>query len=607
QGDTLGVEDGTITRVRVNGADLGGVWGSMGRDIEIDRCYLKDCLDVGIDAEFCEDITATNSTIIDAGNGGLAAFFGTKRFKTSKNTIRRKSLAAGAGLGYGFWITTSNGNKNEGIISEGDTFIHEDSTVIYADSNSMNSIKIIDPTIQTQSGGSMRITAGNGKVEWYGGSINHQAINRSMSLEGCTEAIIKPDLIKTVTDTGNGSSFGDAAILVYETSQGAPTRKNLIAPKRVEGFTVAVNDVATVLGVSQNTIEGVKTNGLIKWSGSVGNYRDNFRLDDPTLINQPVPVVPDAELQQDVKKYELLKRINQNQARINKKLLVNAAADYNGNPAFGAEIFGNIDLGYIRQMFLSIQGSGMDYVLGGSGGPGGDSLSTGDRFIRGFTLEHLFSRLGAAGYTFFQAGAADFNTIVSKMGSYTYTIDKGNAPNPNAPTSGTRHIGYQIVEATFCVQFARDYEDLAIEYSRKGIFANSAWSFTAWERTSGGAQTDPEPQSYTLAQLNTMRAAGELEYPSTYYLSDPEYTVNGQKSYVIALGPSSFGDAIVPLTLPAIRVQAIMRVIEVNAMARVSALNWKREDRYLFDGTQNPYLKVKANDQGNQTGGSTIE
>ena len=63
-----------IERVSVRNATVGGIWGSMGRDIQVRDCRVEDCLDVGCNAEGCDEITFERCTSVNGHNGCFTTF-----------------------------------------------------------------------------------------------------------------------------------------------------------------------------------------------------------------------------------------------------------------------------------------------------------------------------------------------------------------------------------------------------------------------------------------------------------------------------------------------------------------------------------------------------
>ena len=64
-----------IRNVTVTGASGGGVWGSMGQHGRIEACTVKDCGDLGFDAEGSTSIVFSECRSEDGANGCFATFF----------------------------------------------------------------------------------------------------------------------------------------------------------------------------------------------------------------------------------------------------------------------------------------------------------------------------------------------------------------------------------------------------------------------------------------------------------------------------------------------------------------------------------------------------
>lgn len=65
---------GRVTNVDVYTTAGGGIWGSMGRDIEVENCRVWDAGDVGCDAEGSINITFRGCIVRNAGNGCFTTF-----------------------------------------------------------------------------------------------------------------------------------------------------------------------------------------------------------------------------------------------------------------------------------------------------------------------------------------------------------------------------------------------------------------------------------------------------------------------------------------------------------------------------------------------------
>ncbi len=63
-----------IERASVRRANVGGIWGSMGRQIIVRDCLVEDCLDVGFDAEGCVDTVFERCSARNGHNGCFTTF-----------------------------------------------------------------------------------------------------------------------------------------------------------------------------------------------------------------------------------------------------------------------------------------------------------------------------------------------------------------------------------------------------------------------------------------------------------------------------------------------------------------------------------------------------
>jgi hypothetical protein len=63
-----------VQQVSVRHANVGGIWGSMGKNVVVRNCSVEDCLDVGFDAEGCLDTTFERCVARNGHNGCFATF-----------------------------------------------------------------------------------------------------------------------------------------------------------------------------------------------------------------------------------------------------------------------------------------------------------------------------------------------------------------------------------------------------------------------------------------------------------------------------------------------------------------------------------------------------
>lgn len=68
----------TIVNNVVDGANMGGIWGSMGIDVTVTGNTVQNCYDVGIDFEGCINGVASGNTVRNCSYGCLTTFFYTR-------------------------------------------------------------------------------------------------------------------------------------------------------------------------------------------------------------------------------------------------------------------------------------------------------------------------------------------------------------------------------------------------------------------------------------------------------------------------------------------------------------------------------------------------
>lgn len=83
---------GTVVNNKVSDV-AGGIWGSMGENIQVKDCIVTDCTDVGIDFEGCSKCEADNNTVSDCHNGCLTIFFYNEDILFKENKVTQTNTA----------------------------------------------------------------------------------------------------------------------------------------------------------------------------------------------------------------------------------------------------------------------------------------------------------------------------------------------------------------------------------------------------------------------------------------------------------------------------------------------------------------------------------
>ncbi len=98
----------------------GGIWGSLGKFINVFGNTVEDCTDCGIDFERCENFTCNSNIISNCANGNIAIAYGCKHGSVTGNTC---SFTSGAGSTlYAYNSTTIALPPNQYITINGNSF-----------------------------------------------------------------------------------------------------------------------------------------------------------------------------------------------------------------------------------------------------------------------------------------------------------------------------------------------------------------------------------------------------------------------------------------------------------------------------------------------------
>ncbi len=85
--DVRGASDIIIEDNVVRDVSMGGIWGSRGERISVERNVVERCGDVGIDFEGCRDAVARDNIVRECRFGGLAVFFSAENVRFSGNAV----------------------------------------------------------------------------------------------------------------------------------------------------------------------------------------------------------------------------------------------------------------------------------------------------------------------------------------------------------------------------------------------------------------------------------------------------------------------------------------------------------------------------------------
>ena len=255
-GNARKCKNGLVENVKCSNA-TGGIWGSMGQHIAVNKCTVSNCDDVGIDFEGCFDCSASNNTVSNCKNGGLATFFYNRNIRFMNNSVIQQNTASPLVCIY----NETQRQDNKDIVFSGNTFTCEQgiasiqqkgpATDIVFNGNKFNNvvlnlmfnnnrnIKISDNQFvfnKPLNAQNFVIGAGmnnnNGKIEIANNKIN-STVKQSDALYGI--CINQNDYnsapVNVIGDNDmQGIKSGNSVLLIWRGKNQAVKPKNYIAP-----------------------------------------------------------------------------------------------------------------------------------------------------------------------------------------------------------------------------------------------------------------------------------------------------------------------------------------------------------------------------------------
>lgn len=265
---TIGISDIAIYGNRV--ADVtGGIWGSLGKNIAVSGNTVKDCEDVGIDFEGCQNSSMTGNTVSNCHNGGLSLFFGSKHCVISGNTVENNATS---GLKNGIWFTDADNSHNTvagntvKTTNNGNSFYFGDGSKY----NTVNGNAFTGGTANAWRLSYSSITSNtiiDGKLCIIGGIYNH--------VEGNT-------LIRN--SSADATSPNEAPIYITWSSSSWPSQVNTVCNNLVIGWRYSITDDCWGDILSLNDCSNNRVSGPLHHRGTGGWFG---RMTNNALISNP--------------------------------------------------------------------------------------------------------------------------------------------------------------------------------------------------------------------------------------------------------------------------------------------------------------------------------
>jgi hypothetical protein len=281
-------ENLTISNNVVRRVHGGGIWGNRGRNVTVTSNIAEVCGDVGVDFEHTFNSTATNNTVRDCKNHGLAVFFASENIKFLNNKV-----VQGTAYGNGIGLCAEGVSKNisfigGSIVTKGP----EACGLTTVGVNIAQDVLVQGMRIVTQgkNGTPIRILENN-----QFRIINNPLISGvgavGISLEGSSRSQVSGNtIVHQGVDTTPANERG--GIFLFFRSTDYPARDNSITNNIIRGFKTGINDDCWGDVNSNNTIKQNITPNVVHrqsngvWGGKAQQNVTATRLAAPVRIKQ---------------------------------------------------------------------------------------------------------------------------------------------------------------------------------------------------------------------------------------------------------------------------------------------------------------------------------
>jgi hypothetical protein len=117
--------NGKIQDCSVTNIGAGGIWGSMGRNIQVSHCRAETCGDVCFDAEGSQDIVFSNCAAKNGGNGCLTTFWFNRNVVFQDCNVE---MSGGCTVGFRSYNASLDSVPNQSVSILGGSMVHRDGT-----------------------------------------------------------------------------------------------------------------------------------------------------------------------------------------------------------------------------------------------------------------------------------------------------------------------------------------------------------------------------------------------------------------------------------------------------------------------------------------------
>ncbi|MGQ7297604.1 right-handed parallel beta-helix repeat-containing protein [Quadrisphaera sp. KR29] len=224
----------TISGNTVRDVTGGGIWGSRGRAVVVRDNTVERCGDVGVDFEGCTASRATGNRVTDAGNAGLAVFYGS----TACTFARNRVVQSGAGAGF----RAFGGGTSTGVVVRENTFDVAQAAALHLDEGACTGSTFSGNTATVRAPGVYALRSVRNDDNAVTGNTFSNAAPTCIANEGGSGVTIADNRLtctRPVTATSPG--WGGGVLALYSSAE-HPGQRCTIRGNTAVGYPVGVCD-----------------------------------------------------------------------------------------------------------------------------------------------------------------------------------------------------------------------------------------------------------------------------------------------------------------------------------------------------------------------------
>ncbi len=262
--------NGVVENNYVDNIGGGGCWGSMSFNVRIDNNEIRNCRDVGVDFEGCDDCTASYNKVYDCYNGNFSTFqycTGDITFSNNESYLTETALAGGHNQHF-FNSNSSQAAARQNVVFDNNYFYGAGQTFVNCQSAMMYFTFINNTCVNT----GLDTNANNLRNV----TVSGNSFTVDSSFEGSKAFVVRAQQINSAsvmqvnnnTMVNNGSSV-PTGILVYHDNYNYQGNAK-VTGNNVSGFTTNIQ----LTNASTNT--GIYL--TVEFADNVGGYATSGRV-----------------------------------------------------------------------------------------------------------------------------------------------------------------------------------------------------------------------------------------------------------------------------------------------------------------------------------------